>query len=304
MRTILCLAFAFHTWASAHPANGIVVDKSGNVLFSDVSRNVVWRLDRVGRVTRYLERLHSHGLYLDSLDNLYGEHIEYRANEEAFYYSYWVKPPSGPLRWLGPPVKGRNRPFISGPRGERYLWVGDNNRRDRSALLRFLPNGQVDTLISGPYGLVDGPLSQARLGAVSDHTVAPNGDIVLADEHSLRVISNGRLRTLVSEPAGKPNGLLQNELGWKGNLMFAIRVRRDGSIMVANYGNGRVSEWARDRGLRLLYSSSATWTPVGLCELPNGQLLVLENNLSPGRTDKLRVVRVSAASSSTVVAEV
>lgn len=289
--------------ANGHPANGMVVDRSGYIYVSDVSRNVIWRISPAGRTTRYLDHLHSHDLWIDSLDQLHGEHLDFRASENAFYYSYWIKPVSGPIRWVKSPSKTRQLPVMCPVNGLTYLWSGDNTNRQNSSILAFDADDKRTALISGPYGLVDGPTAFARIGAVAAMCVSKRGELFFVDEFSLRRLYRAQVTTLVKEPANKPDGLLQNKLGWSGNLIFSIALRKSGALVLANFGSGDVVEWAASSGLRKLYHAPEPWTALSVLERVDGTLLFLENSLSPGHTERLRLVAYSGHGSSRVIAE-
>ena len=276
--------------ARAHPGSGLVIDARGTAYATDVVRNVVWRIHPDGRVERYLEGLHSHQLWLDADGHLRGEHLDYRADEAAFYFSYWQKAPDQPLRWTHAPSRTRQLPVMRPVRGVSYLWQGDNNRRTRSALVAVSASGTRREVVGGPYGHADGPAPLARLGTVSGLCLAPDGALYFSDGAGLRVLRDGRISTLVAHDT-----LLTNALGGGGNYVFALVATRTGGLLVANYGNGQVLSWQPGQGLRARYAASGAWSPVGVAERADGSLYVLENAMTPGRTERLRLVWVAGS---------
>src|SRR5262245_9032075 len=74
---------------SAHPGWGIRVDSEGEVFFSDVDRNRVWKISRRGTLVSIIKGKHSHDLFLDQGDNLYGEHVYYEAATGRWISSLW-----------------------------------------------------------------------------------------------------------------------------------------------------------------------------------------------------------------------
>ena len=58
--------------ALCHPPVGIVIDSKGNIFYSDL--NHVWKIARDGTRSIAVENVHTHDLYIDKNDNLYGEH--------------------------------------------------------------------------------------------------------------------------------------------------------------------------------------------------------------------------------------
>jgi hypothetical protein len=59
--------------AIAHPGWGIVVDRAGNVFFTDLKQ--VWRIGTDGTKTVVVPNVHTHELFLDSAGTLHGEHL-------------------------------------------------------------------------------------------------------------------------------------------------------------------------------------------------------------------------------------
>jgi len=57
-----CLAVV--SQISAHPGWGIETDNGGHIYFSDVQRNIIWRVDPDGGLHPLLSGVHSHQLFL------------------------------------------------------------------------------------------------------------------------------------------------------------------------------------------------------------------------------------------------
>jgi hypothetical protein len=67
--SFLLLLFGFQT-VFAHPGIGIVKDKKGNIYYTDLKQ--VWKIDRDGMKSVAVANVHTHELYVDQDDNLYG----------------------------------------------------------------------------------------------------------------------------------------------------------------------------------------------------------------------------------------
>jgi len=79
--------------ASAHPAWGILVDPQGRVVFSEVTTNSVWRVEKDGGLVRLVTGRHSHDLFQDGQGALHGEHVVY--DQARWLRSTWRLDPSG-----------------------------------------------------------------------------------------------------------------------------------------------------------------------------------------------------------------
>lgn len=71
----------------ADPGNGIVADSKGNIFYTDLSQ--VWKIDAQGNKTIAVPGVHTHELYMDKNDNLFGEHLWYNG-EAANTWAHYV----------------------------------------------------------------------------------------------------------------------------------------------------------------------------------------------------------------------
>src|SRR5690349_1214447 len=103
--------------AFAHPGIGIVEDSKGNVFYTDLKQ--VWRIDRLGKKSIAVARVHTHELYMDAADNLYGEHLWYNGEDKNTWgYYVWRLTPGGKVEKVVPETEGFR---------ESYSFVRDSN---------------------------------------------------------------------------------------------------------------------------------------------------------------------------------
>ncbi len=82
----------------AHPGIGIVIDSRGNIYYSDLHQ--VWEIS-TGKRKIKVRNVHTHELYIDKEDNLYGENEMYEGELTNRYYHYlWILRPNGNLDTL------------------------------------------------------------------------------------------------------------------------------------------------------------------------------------------------------------
>lgn len=75
-----------------HPGVGIVKDSKGNIYYTDLKQ--VWKITK-GKSTIVVPDVHTHELYIDQNDNLYGEGGYYDDKTNKFYHYLWVHRPDG-----------------------------------------------------------------------------------------------------------------------------------------------------------------------------------------------------------------
>lgn len=98
--------------AYAHPGIGIVVDSLGNVFYTDLKQ--VWRMSPDGKIEVAVSGVHTHELYLDASDNLYGEHLWYEGDRTGKWGHYvWKRSPKGVVEKVIPATEGSSLTTVS-----------------------------------------------------------------------------------------------------------------------------------------------------------------------------------------------
>ena len=82
---MLCL-FLCLSKVEAHPGIGIVMDSRGNVFYTDLVH--VWKISTTGKRSIAVKNVHTHELYMDEKDNLYGEHEWYNGEATDTWGNY------------------------------------------------------------------------------------------------------------------------------------------------------------------------------------------------------------------------
>ena len=142
MKRSLPRVLVFLAVLSAFPlsvrANGIatvVVDRAGNVYFSDYIRNRVWKLAPGGAPSVWVRGKHTHHLVLDQNGALYGEEITPRGVAQGI----WEASPDGHVSEV----------FRAERKGHSANYRGTVFTVDRSGSLLFLRDCQIAKLTKG-----------------------------------------------------------------------------------------------------------------------------------------------------------
>ena len=108
MTKLIVLSFWFFLGLSitqAHPGIGIVMDSKGNVFYADLTH--VWKITPDGERTIAVRDVHTHELYIDTHDNLYGEHEWYEGEATDKWSNHvWCLFNDGVLKKTIPDVEG------------------------------------------------------------------------------------------------------------------------------------------------------------------------------------------------------
>ena len=174
---------------SAHPATGIVVDRKGQIYFSDLE--TVWKIDTQGKLSVFRPGVHGrhvHELTIDEQDNIYGADVSYEPATKGWISDVWKMTPEGELTYLLEPTNNppRGMSIWRDREGNMYFVDQNNHLKQQTLLLRRTPDGSVLTLAGGAYGHADGKGAAARFSSVGGMAFGPDGSLYLTDGTSVR----------------------------------------------------------------------------------------------------------------------
>jgi sugar lactone lactonase YvrE len=278
----LTLTLGAQAFVQAHPAWGIVVERGGHVVFSDLE--TIWRVDARGRlsvVRAGVSGRHVHEITLDEAGNLYGADLAYHA--PRWQSAVWRITPTGEFAYLLAPTyePPRGLSLIRDRAGNAYFVEADAQRRP--LLLRRAPDGRISTVAGGAAGFADGRGQAAGFDGIGRMTVQPDGTIHLLDDGALRRVSPaGEVSTLAR---GLDKYRLEDTHGERGyGGLMGLCVDARGEVFVADYSTRRVLKVARDGATSTVMRAEPPWSPSGVAAGPAGELYVLEIGFEPPRT--------------------
>jgi len=146
---IILLSFTIcFNFLSAHPGIGIVKDSKGNIFYTDLKH--IWKISIDGKKTIAVPNVHSHELYMDTADNLFGEHLWFNGERLNTWGHYvWCLKKNGSLVKIKNPSPGflENYSFVRDHKGNMY-WA---ERSEISHIKKKTPAGTVITWASGKF---------------------------------------------------------------------------------------------------------------------------------------------------------
>ena len=241
----------------AHEGWGIVVDRKGQIYFSDIPTNTIWRITREGKLEAFLSNRHSHALVLDEDGSIYGtqEHHAaaigsvWRIEPESSVSNFFTPSPDFPLNL---------HPFTIDREGNFYSTNSTSfpNQRDKTTLLKATPNGSVTVLAGGVRGHRDGRGGDAQFSGIDGMAWANDGSLYVTDGvYVRRVTMDGTVTTL-----GK--GALTNPS--YGEDLMGLAVSPGGSSYVADYSQRRLLLLMPDGSTQTILETGLFWSPTGV----------------------------------------
>lgn len=272
-------------YALAHPGIGIVQDSKGFVYYTDLRQ--VWKITPDGRRQAAVAQVHTHELYIDSNDNLYGEHLWYNGERENTWGHYvWRLSATGVLDTIRGPRAGflEGYSFVRDGRGNMY-WV-EQHRLSR--IQKKTPDGTITTLAKGWFKDI------RWLHAT------PQGLLYFVAARDLYKVSpDGTVRRVANDITAQGAAFAG---GGRAHALFGIWTDNAGNIYVANYSGRVVKRITPGGNIQNAVYSTVPWAPTGGLFDREGNLWLLEvSNTNEVRVRKMSATKLSVAEKSKVI---
>jgi hypothetical protein len=268
MKKILISNFLFliSFSVSAHPGIGIVKDSKGNIYYTDLAK--VWKISSDGSKTIVVNVVHTHELYIDEHDNLYGEHLWYNGESKDTWGHYvWCLKNNGEL--VKPEGFLSNYSFARDSMGNMY-WV---ERFATSRIMKKTKSGEIIKLTEGKFGFI-GWL-----------TCTKNGSLYFTENNKLhRLSADGksgsyRMETLANNIGSKSTGF--STMG-RNYDSYGIWTDSAENVYLAMIDSKKVIRIGADGNAQTILTSHSLWTVCSGVFDNNGNMWVLENSMSNG----------------------
>ena len=257
---------------SAHPGIGIVKDSQGNIFYTDLKQ--VWKITKEGKRTIAVPNVHTHELYIDANDNLFGEHLWYNGEQKNTWGHYlWSLKNDGPLIKLKDDTEGfpTDYSFLRDEAGNMY-WV------ERFKISRFkkkTPDGTITTIAEGKFKDI------RWLHCSKD------GTIYFIDLDQLyKLDTKGKVKLLAGEL--NENSTAFAMVGERHNA-YGIWTDQLNNIYVALHGAQKVKKITPEGVQSSFLHSISPWSPTNGIFDDGGNLWLLEYTM----TGQCRVRKIS-----------
>lgn len=260
---LLLISFAI----AAHPGIGIVKDSKGNIYYTDLKQVLKISLD--GSKTIVVAGVHTHELYIDENDNLYGEHLWYNGESKNTWGHYvWCLKNNGELVKELKPTEGflTNYSFARDSMGNMY-WV---ERFTTSRIMKKSKTGEITNLIEGKFGFI-GWLASAK-----------DGSLYFTENNKLHRLSRDgqsdgyRMKTLADNIGSKSTDF--SMMGRNYNS-YGIWTDAGDNIYLAMIDSKSVIRIGKDGKAETVINTNSTWTICSGLFDNNEDLWVLENSM-------------------------
>jgi len=258
---------------TAHPSVSIIMDSKGNVYYSDLEK--VWRIDINGKKKVVVSGVHTHELFLDETDNLYGEHIWYNGEKADTWGHYvWRLSANGKLEKIIPSTEGfpTDYSFVRDKNGNMYLADRENKCQK---VIRIGKDG-----------------TKTKLGDQCMENIRwmicnPEGLVYLIDVHDLKKVDREGKVTTIAEKL--PNKKFSQLFVDPTHYLSGLSLDKQENIYVADYSGRQVKKVTPAKQVSVFAETKMPWSPTGSLLAPNGDFWILENSM----TNEVRVERIT-----------
>lgn len=255
MRYIFTFFLALPALCFAHPGIGIVKDTRGAIYYTDL--NHVWKVTPDGKKTIAVPGVHTHELYMDAADDLFGQHSIYSGEATNRWSHYiWRLRANGILDTVKGVTEGffiENYSFARDTFGNMY-WV-QHWKEDR--IVKTSAQGTTTVLATGNFKQVQWLLP------VADR-------VYFVCEDGIYYID--RLKTVTTLARNLSNKQEAH------NTLFGLWTDAAKNVYVANTQAHKIQKISPDGVIADYYISKGNWSPTGGLFDNNGHLWILEYN--------------------------
>ena len=248
----------------SHPGIGIVKDSKGNIFYTDLQQ--IWKIGH-GNKTIVVPHVHTHELYIDAQDNLYGEHQFNNAAGDSFYHYLWKLQPNGTLDKVQPTQLAFQQIDFSLARdkaGNAYYIKHFIKHPDEAHIYKKDTSGKETIFARGNFKGVHWLHPQA------------DGSILFVQTNNVyKAMPGGNIITIA-----KRIGNAKPSFSFSGNSIMVWGAWQDdaANTYVAVFSDQAVKKIAKDGNVSTYYQSKGNWAPIHGVFYNSGKLWVLESS--------------------------
>lgn len=278
--SIILLLFGL-VYGNAHPGIGLVMDSKGTIYYTDLVH--VWKIIPEGERSIAVKDVHTHELYIDENDDLYGEHEWYEGEATDKWGNYvWCLSSSGVYEIVIPAVEGflDNTTLVRDKENNTY-WTKKSG--DLIQLFKSEPNGN-SILIS------DHKFRDIRWMHYSKY----DNHLYVIDHLKLKKISPRGDVTVISEN-------LKQGTNWFNRVSdrhyaYGIWTDKEQNVFVALYGGKKVIQFRPDGNSKVVFESEGQWSPCSGLISNDGTMWLMEFS----RSNTTRIRKIDRSGTQTV----
>ena len=247
---LLCVLFAINLFA--HPGSGIVLDKEGNIYFTDTGKGI-WKIDTQGKLI-FLPASKFHWMTIDAIGNFAG-------SPKSFGEYFERVTPEGNKPTL---IMCSDFPLVVNKDGNIYYAY---TRHGSAKIIKRTPNGKESVFASNKI-----------FEFISGIAAGTDGSLYItessnANANTIRKITTGGTISIIATFVGKDGKDLPLET--VPSYCRGLVVDSTGTIYVAATGGRSVLKITPQGKITTILQATSPWTPTGVA-IFHGEVYILE----------------------------
>ena len=247
---MLCVLFAINLLA--HPGSGIVLDKEGNVYFTDTGKGV-WKIDKQGKLS-FLPASRFHWMTIDTIGYFEGS----QKNFGEYFERVTSKTNKPDL------IMCSDFPLVINKDGNIYY---ANTRPGSATIIKRTPDGKESVFATNKIFEFIGGITAGTYGSIYI-TESSN-----ANANTIRKITVDGTVSIIATFVGKDGNDLPLET--VPSYCRGLAVDSTGTIYVAATGSRSVLKITSQGKITTILQSTSPWTPTGVA-IFHSEVYILE----------------------------
>ena len=260
----------------ADPGVGIVIDSKGNLFYTDLSQ--VWMIKPDGSKTIAVPNVHSHELYMDKNDQLWGEHLWFTGEQTNTWGHYlWRRSSNGEITKVKDSTAGfpEWNSFTRDDNGNMYFL-----EKSIPSYFWKIDTAHKKTLLASK--------SFANIGRLH---LTKSGDLYFNNGADIYWIPEPDSVELFYKAAADTSG--------KADAHSIMNIWSDDKKNIYFATGSVIKKIEKSKFMITVYKSAGNWKPASGLVAPNGDFWVMEYN----DKNEVRVNKISAADRKAIVKE-
>lgn len=273
MKKLIFLLLLFPGVAQTHPGVGIVKDSKGNIFYTDLQN--VYKLGN-GIKTIAVANVHTHELFINKQDELFGAGGYYDSKTEKFFHYLWVYHPNGRIDT----VLGMRQEYV-----RHDFSLAKDHDANEYYLKRFIaPYSDTTHIYKKPPHEPETVYATGQFKAVNWLHPQDDASLLYASTDTIyRVSTSGKIHLVKVLKAKKPTDVNRLQI-------WGLWQDKAGNIYAAILNNSSIVKVDRMGNAKTIYSSANGWMPLhGLFDDSN-RLWIMEGS----QKNEVRVTSANA----------
>ena len=249
--------------ATAHPGIGIVKDSKGNIYYTDLEK--VWKISN-GKKSVVVPNMHTHELWIDRNDNLYGENQIYMdEGTNRFDHFLWVLRTDGRLDTI---VK-RRRAFV------RDDYSLNRDAEGNEYFVKQYEGKDPHHIYWKKTGGKEEVFATANVQGVNWLYPLKDGSVIFVSDNNIFKVTKGDTARILVKAIGDPNPTFSF---MRSPVVYGMWDDTAGNIYVAVYSDQSIKKISKNGTVTNIYRSADHWGPNSGVFDSQGNLWVLETS--------------------------